>query len=82
MVRSDARQRPGSRGRFREVPLKNLREAFIKETTAAEKLLGADLEQEKSVKFAKDWRSDARRFGAMPDGLFEVVRFKDAEIAH
>ena len=67
---------------IRDVPLKKLRDAFVKETATAEKLLGADLEQEKSVKFAKDWRTDARRFGPMPDGLFEVVRFTDAELAH
>ena len=67
---------------IRDVPLKKLRDAFIKEAAGAEKLPGADLTQEKSIKFAKDWRADARRFGAMPDGLFEVVRFKDAELAH
>ena len=67
---------------IRDVPLKKLRDAFIKEAEGAEKLLGADLTQEKSIKFAKDWRGDARRFGSMPDGLFEVVRFKDAELAH
>jgi 1,2-phenylacetyl-CoA epoxidase catalytic subunit len=67
---------------IRDVPLKKLRDAFIKEAGTAEKLLGAKLKQEKSVKFAKDWRSDARRFGPMPDGLFEVVRFKDPELAH
>jgi len=62
--------------------LKKLRDAFIKEAGNAEKLLGAKLKQEKSVKLEKDWRRDARRFGPIPDGLFEVVRFKDAEIAH
>lgn len=67
---------------IRDVPLKTLREAFIKEAGNAEKALGAKLKQEKSVKFAKDWRSDARRFGPMPEGLFEVVRFKDPELAH
>ena len=29
-----------------------------------------------------EWRDDARRVGPLPDGLFEVVRFKDAELAH
>jgi len=67
---------------IRDVPLKKLRDAFIKEAASAEKYLDAKLKQEKTVKFAKDWRSDARRFGAMPEGLFEVVRFKDAELAH
>ena len=67
---------------IRDVPLKKLRDAFIKEASNAEKILGAKLKQEKSVKLEKDWRRDARRFGPIPDGLFEVVRFKDAEIAH
>ena len=67
---------------IRAVPLKKLRDAFIKEAVGAEKLLNAKLTREKSVKFTKDWRSDARRSGPIPDSLFEVVRFKDAELAH
>ncbi|MEC8087217.1 MAG: hypothetical protein VX156_05235, partial [Pseudomonadota bacterium] len=66
----------------RNTPLRKLRDAFLKEAGSAEKLLGAELTQEKSVDFGKDWRSNARRSGAMPDSLFEVVRFKDSEIAH
>ena len=66
----------------RNTPLRKLRDAFLKETGSAEKLLGAELTREKSVNFGKDWRSDARRAGAMPDSLFEVVRFKDSAIAH
>ena len=64
------------------MPLKKLRDAFMKEAAGAEKYLDAKLKQEKSVKFAKDWRGDARRFGPMPDSLFEVIRFKDPELAH
>ena len=67
---------------LRDVPIKKLRDAFIKEVSGAEKFLGTDLTLNKSLKFAKDWRGDARRFGPMPDGLFEVVRFKDSELAH
>ena len=67
---------------LRDVPLKSLRDAFIKEASKAEALLGADLEIEKSPKISKDWRSDARRTGPLPGGLFEVVRFKDPELAH
>ena len=67
---------------IRDVLLKALRDAFIKEAASAEKYLGADLTLNKSPKFAKDWRADARRFGPMPDSLFEVVRFKDQELAH
>ncbi|MEX2454891.1 MAG: Phenylacetic acid catabolic protein [Rhodospirillaceae bacterium] len=67
---------------LRDVPLKSLREAFAQEAAKSVKLLGSPVKQAKSAKFVKDWRGDARRFGPMPDGLFEVVRFKDAEIAH
>lgn len=67
---------------LRDVPVKKLREAFIKEAEKAEKLLGVELAYDKSVKFTKDWRSDARRFGPMPKSLFEVVKFKDPELAH
>jgi 1,2-phenylacetyl-CoA epoxidase catalytic subunit len=67
---------------LRDVPLKKLRAAFINEAAAAEKHLHAKLKQDKTVKFAKDWRRDARRLGSMPDSLFEIIRFKDPEIAH
>ncbi|GAA4539177.1 Phenylacetic acid catabolic protein [Pseudonocardia xishanensis] len=29
-----------------------------------------------------DWRDDARRRGPLPEGLFEVIRFKDPALAH
>lgn len=67
---------------IRDVPLKALRDTFVKEAAAAGKILGADLKLDKTTKFAKDWRTEARRFGPLPKGLFEVVRFKDAELAH
>ena len=67
---------------IRDIPLKKLRSTFIKEAGGATKPLGAELVQEKRPRFSKDWRSDARRLGRMPDGLFEVIRFKDTELAH
>ena len=67
---------------LRDVPIKKLRNAFLQETTSAEKLLGASLSREKTVKFLNDWRPSARRVGSMPNQLFEVIRFKDAELAH
>lgn len=67
---------------IRDVPLKKLRDAFIKEAASAEKYLDAKLKQEKTVKLAKEWRNDARRLGPMPQSLFEVIRFKDPELAH
>tara|TARA_B100001123_G_C15188433_1_gene978266 strand:- start:85 stop:864 length:780 start_codon:yes stop_codon:yes gene_type:complete len=67
---------------IRDVPLRKLRDAFKKEVASAKNPLGAALGQAKPIKFAKDWRSDARRLGPIPASLFEVVRFKDTELAH
>lgn len=66
---------------LRDVPLKKLREAFVKEADPS-KLLGTPVKQDKKVKLGKDWRDAARRAGPMPAGLYEVVRFKDPELAH
>jgi hypothetical protein len=30
----------------------------------------------------RGWRRDTRRRGALPAGLYEVIRFKDPELAH
>lgn len=73
---------PVHKAGLRDVPLKDLRDAFVKEVAKATKALGTPVKQPKTVKFVKDWREDARRFGPLPAGLFEVVRFKDAELAH
>jgi 1,2-phenylacetyl-CoA epoxidase catalytic subunit len=58
------------------------RDAFVREVTAGAKLLGAPLDLAKAAVFDKGWRADARRTGPLPGGLFEVVRFKDPQLAH
>ncbi len=67
---------------LRDVDICELREAFVGETGEAADMLGAPLEQTGSVAFPEDWRPGARRAGPLPAGLYEVVRFKDAELAH
>jgi hypothetical protein len=58
------------------------RDAFVREIAAAEKHLGAPLERVARVPLGNDWRADARRAGPLPKGLYEVVRFKDPQLAH
>ena len=58
------------------------RDAFVREVAAAEKHLGAPLERVDEVPPGDDWRTDARRAGPLPKGLYEVVRFKDPQLAH
>lgn len=67
---------------LRDVKLGALRRAFVKEAAGAAELLGAPVSQKAPARVDKDWRRDARRVGPLPDGLFNVVRFKDAELAH
>ena len=67
---------------IRDVPLAALREAFVNETARASEFLGSPLEQDTNLSFETDWRDDARRSGPLPDGLYEIVRFKDPELAH
>jgi 1,2-phenylacetyl-CoA epoxidase catalytic subunit len=67
---------------LRDVPLAKLRQAFAREAAAAAEKLGTSLKLAKTVAMGKGWRRDARREGALPAGLFEVIRFKDSEIAH
>lgn len=67
---------------IRDVAAGKLREAFAKEAAGAAGYLGAPLEQRRPDGFGEDWRPDARRAGPLPAGLFEVVRFKDPELAH
>ena len=55
---------------------------LVGEAAAAAEKLGTSLKLAKPVAMGKGWRRDARREGALPAGLFEVIRFKDSEIAH
>lgn len=67
---------------LRDAPLAKLREAFIREATKAQDLVGAKLPVAETAKLPKDWRAEARRVGPLPSGLFEIVRFKDQDLAH
>ena len=75
-------QDPVFKAGLRDVRLSKLRSAFVRETAQAAEMLGAPLEHDTSAGVGADWRRDARRSGPLPAGLFNVVRFKDAELAH
>ena len=67
----------------RDMPLQDIRAAFVGEAgKVGEYLGGPSPEMPAAGAMPEDWRSDARRCGPLPAGLFEVVRFKDAELAH
>ena len=73
---------PVHKAGLRDVPVTKLREAFVREVAKAKDAVGASVKVPKTVKMPKDWRADARRLGALPEGLFEIVRFKDPSLAH
>ena len=73
---------PVHKAGLRDVPVAKLREAFVREVAKAKVAAGASVKVPKTVKMPKGWRADARRLGAVPEGLFEVVRFKDPGLAH
>ena len=67
----------------RDMPLAEIRAAFVAEAgKAAAHLGGPAPEVPDRVAIPDDWRHHARRRGPLPAGLFEVVRFKDPELAH
>jgi ring-1,2-phenylacetyl-CoA epoxidase subunit PaaC len=65
----------------RDMSMDQVRGAFVKEVAKAGDILGANLPTDAKISFGKDWRADARRNGPLPAGLWEVVRFKDQELA-
>ncbi|MBN9430740.1 MAG: phenylacetate-CoA oxygenase subunit PaaI [Burkholderiales bacterium] len=64
------------------LPGSALRERFVQELAPTLKLVGIDQVPASTADHRADWRSDARRHGAMPEGIYEVVRFKHQELAH
>lgn len=67
----------------RDMPLSKIRAAFVAEAGKIGDYAGGDaLDVPAGEAMPADWRSDARRIGELPSGLFEVVRFKDSELAH
>lgn len=66
---------------LRDDPLDDIRSGFVGEVRDATAPLGVDVDALPGAEFPGAWRSDARRTGALPAGLFEVIRFKDPELA-
>ena len=65
---------------WRDDPLDAIRAGFVAEVRAAVADLGVDVDG-LGPDFPDGWRPDARRVGELPAGLFEVIRFKDPELA-
>lgn len=65
----------------RECPVAALRESFLAGVTEEMKGVGI-LVQPGEPATIDEWRPEARRRGPLPEGLFEVIRFKDETIAH
>lgn len=65
---------------LRDDPLDAIRSGFVDEVRAAIADLGVDVDRLPAASF-EGFRPDARRTGELPAGLFEVIRFKDEELA-
>lgn len=77
----DAEDRLHAAG-MRDVTLSEIRKTFIREVAKVRELAGISLDLSSSVDFEDDWRPDRRRSGTLPEGLFDLVRFRDAEAVH
>lgn len=65
---------------LRDDALADIRAGFVGEVRGALESFGVDLAGVEAT-FDSGWRPDARRTGPLPERLFEVIRFKDQEIA-
>jgi 1,2-phenylacetyl-CoA epoxidase catalytic subunit len=75
----------------RDDPIADIRAGFIAEVTATLAAFESELAPGREpalgikptpqVSFGSGWRPEARREGALPPGLFEVIRFKDSDLA-
>ncbi|MGH3098780.1 MAG: Phenylacetic acid catabolic protein [Streptosporangiales bacterium] len=66
---------------LRDDPLSAIRSGFIAEVRDAAAPVGVDADRLPLPRSFGGWRPDARRTGDLPAGLFEVIRFKDPELA-
>jgi 1,2-phenylacetyl-CoA epoxidase catalytic subunit len=66
---------------WRDNPISDIRSGFTRDVQALTTSLGVDLAQLSEPTFTTDWRPPARRTGPLPARLFEVIRFKDPELA-
>ncbi len=63
------------------VSIQSLRSQFLEEVNKTLLPIGETVATE-APRYGANWRADARRNGALPAGLFEVIRFKHPELAH
>lgn len=66
---------------LRDDPMADIRAGFVQEVNDVTSLLGMATDELPAATFGPDWRHSARRTGDLPAGLFEVIRFKDEELA-
>jgi 1,2-phenylacetyl-CoA epoxidase catalytic subunit len=66
---------------WRDDRIDDIRAGFIREVQDASASLGVDVAALPTPTFSTDWRPRARRTGPLPQRLFEVIRFKDQELA-
>lgn len=66
---------------LRDDPVVDIRSGFAGEVNDVIGLLGVSTDELPAATFGPDWRPAARRTGDLPAGLFEVIRFKDEELA-
>lgn len=65
---------------LRDDTLSDIRAGFTLAVRAAREIANVDVDR-LAATFSDDWRPEARRTGTLPAGLFEVIRFKDPELA-
>lgn len=66
---------------LRDDPLDDIRTGFAREVHDVVAPIGVDVDVLPEPDFGPDWRPDARRTGELPARLYEVIRFKDQELA-
>lgn len=66
----------------RNVALATLRDSFMTESDKTLTIVSPTPLPSDAPTFGPEWRRAARRHGALPQRLYEVIRFKDAELAH
>lgn len=66
----------------RKLSLDALRASFLAESDKTLSLIASSPVPTEAPTFGPEWRRDARRHGPLPQGLYEVIRFKDSELAH
>lgn len=67
---------------LRDVPMSKLRDAFAAEIRKGSAWIDARPDLSPKSVATDGWNPAHRRCGALPGGLFEAIRFKDAEAAH